>query len=103
MNISNTTAFSLLRTSQGLPPSFTGAATALSFYGCVNFCGNGEEPFNWSVFSREYSTWLLPYLALLSQLPFGVRHLTDNLMSALLTLGSPTLAGYSLYVTLLNA
>ncbi|KAN0082367.1 hypothetical protein V8E55_008162 [Tylopilus felleus] len=27
----------------------------------------------------------------------------DNLMSVILTLGSPTLAGYSLYVTLLNA
>ena len=102
MNISNTTAFSLLRTSKGTPVVTTDAATALSYTGCYKHCGKGQEPFSWTGFSQEYSAWLLPYLALLSQLPFGARRRMDNLMSAVLTLGSPTLAGYSLYLTLLN-
>lgn len=97
----------MLRMSKGSPivtfPSSTDAATALSYAGCVSYCGEGQEPFSWTVFSQEYAAWLLPYLAMLSQLPFGARRRTDNLMSAILTLGSPTLAGYSIYMTLLNA
>ena len=103
LNISNTTAFSVLLTSKGSPVTSTDAATALSYTGCTAYCGRNQEPSSWTVFAQEYSAWLLPYLALLSQLPFGARRRTDNLMSALLTLGSPTLAGYSLYMTLLNA
>ncbi|KAF8120918.1 hypothetical protein EV363DRAFT_1187658 [Boletus edulis] len=103
LNISNVTAFSLLRTSNGNPILTTDTATALSYHGCHNHCGKGQEPFSWTVFSQEYSQWLLPYLALLSQLPFGAPRRMDNLMSVILTLGSPTLAGYSLYLTLLNA
>ncbi|KAF8120916.1 hypothetical protein EV363DRAFT_1406755 [Boletus edulis] len=103
LNISNATAFSLLRTSNGNLILTTDTATALSYHGCYNHCGKGEEPFSWTVFSQEFSQWLLPYLALLSQLPFGAPRRMDNLMSVILTLGSPTLAGYSLYLTLLNA
>ncbi|KAG8221406.1 hypothetical protein J3R82DRAFT_1589 [Butyriboletus roseoflavus] len=107
LNISNITAFSVLRTSNGASittdPNSTDAATAISYAGCVQYCGLGQEPFKWTVFAQEYSAWLLPYLALLSQLPFGARRRMDNLMSAILTLGSPFLAGYSIYVTLLNA
>ncbi|KAG2157267.1 hypothetical protein DEU56DRAFT_975432 [Suillus clintonianus] len=56
-----------------------------------------------SVFSQDFSSWLLPYLALISQLPFGAQYRLDNLMSAVLTIGSPVLSGYSLFVTLLNS
>ncbi|KAK7038448.1 hypothetical protein R3P38DRAFT_3350476 [Favolaschia claudopus] len=48
------------------------------------------------------STWLLPFLALVSQLPFGANNRVDNLMTILLNVGSPTLATYSLMLTLLN-
>ncbi|KAH0828791.1 hypothetical protein J3R83DRAFT_3235 [Lanmaoa asiatica] len=107
VNISNTTAFSVLRTSKGSPipilPNSTDAANAISYTGCVDYCGTGRAPFSWNIFSQEFSAWLLPYLALLSQLPFGARRRMDNLMSVALTLGSPILAGYSLFMTLLNA
>ena len=106
LNISNATAFSLLRTSKGTPVVATDDATALSYLGCKMLCGGGgleSYGFSWTVFSQQYAQWLLPYLALLSQLPFGAQRRTDNLMSVVLTLGSPTLAGYSLYMTLLNA
>ncbi|KAG1769634.1 hypothetical protein EDD22DRAFT_1048049 [Suillus occidentalis] len=36
-------------------------------------------------------------------LPFGAQYRLDNLMSAILTVGSPALAGYSLFITLLNS
>ncbi|KAJ7062012.1 hypothetical protein C8F01DRAFT_122403 [Mycena amicta] len=77
-------------------------ATAITYDLCVVACGTGPEPFVWSNFSQQFSAWLLPYLALMSQLPFGARSRLDNLMSMLLAVGSPTLAAYSLALTVLN-
>jgi hypothetical protein len=51
---------------------------------------------------QKFSAWLLPWLALLSQLPFGATHRLDNFVSVLLAVGSPTLAAYSLTLTVLN-
>lgn len=47
-------------------------------------------------FTQEHSARPLPYVAHLSQLPFGARR---RAMSAVLTPGSPMLADYSLYMT----
>jgi hypothetical protein len=87
----------------GDPVSNLSDATSISYSMCTSHCGTGQEPFQWSVFSQEFSAWLLPNLALISQLPFGAQYRLDNLMSAILTVGSPTLAGYSLFITLLNS
>ncbi|KDR69054.1 hypothetical protein GALMADRAFT_77750, partial [Galerina marginata CBS 339.88] len=84
-----------------LPPS-TNNATSITYELCVSQCGAGQEPFQWTMFSQEFSSWLLPWLALLSQLPFGANDKLHNLESMLLTLGSPTLAAYSLVLTVLN-
>ena len=84
-----------------LSPS-TSNATAITYDLCVSQCGAGQEPFQWTVFSQQFSSWLLPWLALVSQLPFGANDKLDNLESMLLTLGSPTLAAYSLALTVLN-
>jgi hypothetical protein len=84
-----------------LPPSISNA-TAITYDLCVSQCGAGQEPFQWTVFSQQFSSWLLPWLALVSQLPFGANDKLDNLESMLLTLGSPTLAAYSLALTVLN-
>ncbi|EGO00428.1 hypothetical protein SERLA73DRAFT_160296 [Serpula lacrymans var. lacrymans S7.3] len=46
--------------------------------------------------------WLLPYLSLISQLPFGARHRLDNFTSVFLTIGSTMLAGYTLILTVLD-
>ncbi|KAG2344915.1 hypothetical protein BDR05DRAFT_982310 [Suillus weaverae] len=69
----------------------------------LNACGSGTQKPAWANTSQQFSAWLLPYLALISQLPFGARHRVDNLMSAILTVGSPVLAGYSMILTILNA
>ncbi|KDQ58229.1 hypothetical protein JAAARDRAFT_193652 [Jaapia argillacea MUCL 33604] len=69
---------------------------------CVRACGSGPEPFSWSTFSPQFGAWLLPYLAIVSQLPFGTGQRLGNLVSVFLAVGSPTLAGYTLALTVLN-
>ncbi|KAG1898257.1 uncharacterized protein F5891DRAFT_1238998, partial [Suillus fuscotomentosus] len=87
----------------GYPVSNVSDATAITYLMCKSWCGTGQEGFQWPEFSQEFSAWLLPNIALISQLPFGAQYRLDNLMSAVLTVGSPTLAGYSLFLTLLNS
>jgi hypothetical protein len=86
----------------GHPVSNIVDATAISYSLCTSVCGSGRN-FQWPVLSQDFSSWLLPYLALISQLPFGAEDRLDDLMSAILTVGSPALAGYSLFITLLNS
>ena len=83
-------------------PVNVSVATALTYELCTKACGASQEPFNWNVFSQQFGAWLLPWLALVSQLPFGANDNLDNLISMLLTVGSPTLAAYSLILTVLN-
>ena len=66
---------------------------------CINYCGYGSTPPKWSTFSPQFTAWLLPFIALTAQLPFQTVTTWDNLMSALLTVGSPALAAYSLTLT----
>jgi hypothetical protein len=78
-------------------------AVGLTYYTCYHHCGSEAESPTWANISQQFGAWLLPYLALISQLPFGARHRVDNLMSAILIVGSPVLAGYSMILTVLNA
>jgi hypothetical protein len=103
LTANNPTDTTGLLDSNGDPTSNMSNVKAISYSLCSSSCGNEQEKFNWSVFSQEFSAWLLPNLALISQLPFGAQYRIDNLMSALLTVGSPTLATYSLFITLLNS
>ncbi|KAJ7069762.1 hypothetical protein C8F01DRAFT_1113894 [Mycena amicta] len=91
-----------LTDNDGNPTTDLAHATAMTYKKCVDVCGSGSGPFSWSSFSQQFSAWLLPWLALLSQLPFGCKYNWDNLMSVFLTLGSPCLAAYSLSLTVLN-
>ncbi|KIK58712.1 hypothetical protein GYMLUDRAFT_170676 [Collybiopsis luxurians FD-317 M1] len=77
-------------------------ATAIPYEICLTACGGGAQPFSWSDFSGEFSAWLLPWLALLSQLPFGANDKLENFLSIVLAIGSPTLAAYSAALTVLN-
>jgi len=56
-------------------------AVGLTYSACKQWCGSGQEKFSWSVFSQQFSAWLLPWLALVSQLPFGAESRLDNLIS----------------------
>lgn len=87
---------------QGHPVSDISKATAITYDLCIRACGASSQPFTWLQFSQEVSVWLLPWLTLVSQLPFGANDKLDNLISVVLTVGSPTLAAYSLALTVLN-
>ena len=56
-------------------------AVGLTYETCKAECGTGPELFEWSIFSQQFSAWLLPWLALVSQLPFGAGNRLDNLIS----------------------
>ncbi|KIJ53260.1 hypothetical protein M422DRAFT_155160 [Sphaerobolus stellatus SS14] len=77
-------------------------ATGVTYGLCIRACGAGQEPFQWPTFSQQFSSWSLPWLALVSQLPFGANDNIANLESAVLALGSPVLAAYSVALTVLN-
>jgi len=65
----------------GNPVADPKQAVALTYKACIEWCGSGRKPFRWSAFSQEFSAWLLPWLALVSQLPFGAGSHLDNLIS----------------------
>ncbi|KAJ7596397.1 hypothetical protein C8J56DRAFT_1158509 [Mycena floridula] len=73
----------------------------VSFEVCKKACEGPPSP-SWIIFSQQFAAWLLPWLALISQLPFGAATRRENLMSMFLTIGSPALALYSLVFTVLN-
>ncbi|KAG2151698.1 hypothetical protein BD769DRAFT_1623497 [Suillus cothurnatus] len=83
-----TNNFNGLLNGDGGTPANASDVTAISYSMCISNYGTGQEPFQWSVFSQEFSAWLLPNLALILQLPFGAQYRIDNLMSALLTVDS---------------
>ncbi|KAJ3983077.1 hypothetical protein F5890DRAFT_1525358 [Lentinula detonsa] len=87
----------------GNPVSNISLATAIPYEMCIIACGGGPEAFSWSNFANQFSAWLLPWLALLSQLPFGANDKLENFLTVLLTIGSPVLAAYSAALTVLNS
>jgi len=66
--------------SRGHPMSPAGAV-GLTYEACMTQCGTGAESFRWKAFSQRFSAWLLPWLALISQLPFGSGNHVDDFVS----------------------
>ena len=108
--------------SSGNPTTNLTAVAGLTYETCKVQCGSDAETFDWRVFAQLFASWLLPWLALVSQLPFGsgkyeddfisgqflfpffidsVTH-PDTLLTVVLSVGSPALAAYSLALTSLN-
>lgn len=83
-------------------PQYSYQAAGMQYSTCMEHCGKHPETFALGTFVQQFSAWLLPWLALISQLPFGAKHRVDNLMSMFLAVGSPMLAAYSLALTVLN-
>ena len=86
----------------GNPTTNTDLITGLTYDRCVADCGPGSVDFNWYTFSRNFISWLVPWLALISQLPYGTRDALSNFVAVILTVGSPTLAAYSLALAIIS-
>ena len=56
-------------------------AVGLTYETCAAQCGTSWEAFDWKEFTQMFSAWLLPWLALLSQLPFGSSNYADDFVS----------------------
>ncbi|KAK2465062.1 hypothetical protein APHAL10511_002870 [Amanita phalloides] len=80
-----------------------GNATAITYSRCVEICGgHGPEAFSWRTFSLQFTSWFLPWLALMSQLPYGAKDTLSNFLALVLTVGSPILAAYSLALAVIS-
>ncbi|KAK0484981.1 hypothetical protein IW261DRAFT_871129 [Armillaria novae-zelandiae] len=85
-----------------IPADNASYATAVTLDLCYLACGRGSEPFSFPAFAQESSAWLVPWLALLSQLPFGANDLFENANYIIMAVGSPTLIIYSLALSAIN-
>ena len=58
-------------------------AVGLTYETCKARCGTTAERFNWTLFTQLCSAWLLPWLALLNQLPgFSSEYIIDSILSS---------------------
>lgn len=67
--------------SQGFPVTNATEAVGLTYLTCIARCGTGWESFNFKQFIQMFASWFLPWLALLSQLPFGSSNYADDFVS----------------------
>ena len=63
-------------------PTSPAAAVGFTYKTCTERCGSRPVPPNWKDFSQRFPSWLLPWLALVSQLPFGAENYIDNFFSS---------------------
>ncbi|KAJ7136746.1 hypothetical protein C8R44DRAFT_767806 [Mycena epipterygia] len=75
----------------------------ITFKACQENCGIGilRQSVEFSSSAITIATWLLPWIALIAQLPFEASGWMD-LLSGFLSVGSPALAAYSLALTTFN-
>ena len=86
----------------GNPTRNLSQITWLTYDSCVANCRPGPVDFQWYTFSQKFTSWLLPWIALISQLPYGTRDALSNFVAVILTVRSPTLAAYSLTPTIIS-
>ncbi|KAH8831117.1 hypothetical protein DL96DRAFT_1586508 [Flagelloscypha sp. PMI_526] len=72
---------------------------------CLRFCRSNRLVQKTDILGRNIqvmTTWLFPFIILVSQLPYETESFSYAILSAFLALGSPLLATYSLVITALN-
>lgn len=87
----------------GNPVTDAANVAGITYQMCASQCGTSPVAFDFSSFSTQFSSFMLPFLALTAQLPFGGSNHADNFSTIPLTIGSPTLAIFSLVITVLNS
>ena len=71
-------------------PTSPALADGLTYGTCKSRCSAGPEGFIWRDFTQLFASWLLPWLALVSQLPFGSGNYADDFASG--QFSSPSIA-----------
>jgi hypothetical protein len=108
VNCQNSISSSFANGARGIVDRDGNAATSLDdargyeYSTCLEVCGTGIDSYNATMVASQLTLWFLPSLTLLAQIPFVTASGTGDIMVCLLTLGSPMLALYSLFVSLLN-
>ena len=69
---------------------------------CLDVCGPGVDTADFQAAAEQVATWLLPYLVLLAQIPLDTDSTIGDFAVVLLSVGTPTLALYSLFLTIIN-
>jgi hypothetical protein len=82
--------------------SMSQTVEGLKYSACIQFCGHGSDLNDWSDFEQQLGLWLLPWLTLLAQLPYFTKNKIEDMIVGLLTIGSPTTAFYSVFITMSN-
>lgn len=86
----------------GAPTDDPARVCGVDYTTCVGYCGARSAPSTWSSFSPQFTAWLLPFVAFTAQFPYQAATTWDNLMSAILTVGAPALAIFSLILSFLG-
>ncbi|KAF9062644.1 hypothetical protein BDP27DRAFT_1427702 [Rhodocollybia butyracea] len=102
VNILGEPIFPTCSANGSLPADVWGISTRA----CQQSCGSGAltqvaKSVDFTSSAITMTTWLLPWLALIAQLPFEANG-SMNLLSACLSIGSPALAAYSIALTAFN-
>jgi hypothetical protein len=69
---------------------------------CVKNCGGGIEYNRYKTFSEQSTLWFLPWFVLLAQIPYFTQNKLGDFVVMLLSIGSPTTALYSLFLSILD-
>lgn len=80
-------------------------AWGISYNSCNKLCGpvGADDKFQWLTFLTGISSWILPWFALMAQLPYETEDTMSDISALILAMGSPLLVTYSLCVTILSS
>jgi len=78
------------------------AITGYTYEACKQNCGSGSDYNSYTVFWEQALLWFLPWFVLLTQVPFSTSSIGQDFVVMFLSVGSPTTALLSLFVTILD-
>jgi len=77
-------------------------AEGYEYQSCLRNCGGGFEPHGFRHFSEQATLWFLPWFTLVAQVPYFTQHKMGDILVMFLTIGSPTTAFFSLFLTIFD-
>jgi len=78
------------------------AITGYIYKACKQNCGSDSDYNSFTVFGGQALLWFLPWVALLTQVPYSTSSIGHDFLVVFLSVGSPTTALLSLFVTILD-